>query len=140
MIVSLSKTKILIFNQKINDGRAFKVGINHIEVVNEYKYLGFIFDTHLKDSLDTVSDHLLRQAQKATYQARKLSGAVLGRLSPKLAFKVFDTQILEYGSEIWYKVKACDKHEKFHLCYIKSTLGVRSQTTTDVVPFSLEKM
>ena len=57
-----------------------------IEVVNEYKYLGFIINTHLKDPLGTVSDHLLRQAQKATYQARKLSGAVLGRLSPKLAF------------------------------------------------------
>ena len=34
MIVSLSKTKVLIFNQKINDGRVFKVGDNHIEVVN----------------------------------------------------------------------------------------------------------
>ena len=55
------------------------------------------------DPLGTVSDHLLQKLQKATYQARKLSGAVLGRLSPKLAFKVFDTQILqimEYGSEI----------------------------------------
>ena len=125
-----------IFNQKINDGIVFKVGDDHIEVVNEYKYLGFIFNTHLKDPLGTVSDQLLRQAQKATYQARKLSGAVLGRLSPKLAFKVFDTQILpimEYGSEIWYKVKAPDKHEKFHLSYIKSTLGVRPQTTTDAV-------
>ena len=86
--------------------------------------------------MGTVSDHLLQQAQKATYQARKLSGAVLGRLSPTLAFKVFDTQILpimEYGSEIWYKVKAHDKYEKFHLSYIKSTLGVTPQTTTDAV-------
>ena len=136
MIVSLSKTKILIFNQKINDGRVFKVGDDHIEVVNEYKYLGFIFSTHLKDPLGAVSDHLLGQAQKATYQARKLSGALLGRLSPTLAFKVFDTQILqimEYCSEVWYKVKAHDKHEKFHLSYIKSTLGVTPQTTTDTV-------
>ena len=40
---------------------------------------------------------------------------------------------MEYGSEIWYKVKARDKHKKFHLSYIKSTLGVRPQTTTDAV-------
>ena len=59
MIVSLSKPKVLIFNQKSNDGRVFKVGDNHIEVVNEYKYLGFIFNTHLNDPLGTVSDHLL---------------------------------------------------------------------------------
>ena len=105
-------------------------------MVNEYKYLGFIFNTHLKDPLGTVSDHLLRQAQKATYQARKLIGAVLGKLLPKLAFKVFDTQILpsmEYGSQKWYKDKVHDKHEKFHLSYIKSTLGVRPQTPTDAV-------
>ena len=72
--------------------------------------------------IQNVSHHLLQQAQKATYQARKLSGAVLGKLSPKLAFKVFDTQILpiiEYGSQILYKVKGHDKHEKFHLGYIK---------------------
>ena len=52
---------------------------------------------------------------------------------------------MEYGSQIWYKVKANDKHETFHLSYIKSTLGVRSQTPTDAVmkkldafPYSLE--
>ena len=67
MIVSLSKTKILIFNQKINDGRVFKVGDNHIEVVNEYKYLGFIFNTHMKDQVQfqTISyDKLKKQLTK----------------------------------------------------------------------------
>ena len=39
---------------------------------------------------------------------------------------------IEYGSEIWYKVKTHDKHKKFHLSYM-STLGLRSQTTTDAV-------
>ena len=63
MIVSPSKTKVLIFNQKINDWRVFKEVDNHIEVVNEYKYLGFIFNTYLKDPLGTVSDHL-QQAKK----------------------------------------------------------------------------
>ena len=40
---------------------------------------------------------------------------------------------MEYGSQIWYKVKAHDKHEKFHLSYIKSTLGVRPHTPTVVM-------
>ena len=34
---------------------------------------------------------------------------------------------------MWYKIKAHDKQEKFHLSYIKSTLGVRFQTATDTL-------
>ena len=57
-------------------------------------------------------------SSKSNLPSSKVSGAVLGKLSPKLAFKVFDTQILpimEYSSQIWYKVKGHDKHETFTL-------------------------
>ena len=65
MIVSPSKTKVLIFNQKIIDWRVFKEIDNHIEVVNEYKYLGFIFNTYLKDPLGIVLDHLCTTSSKS---------------------------------------------------------------------------
>ena len=70
------------------------MGGNIIEIADEYKYLGFIFNTCPNDAVGTLPDYLVGQARKATYQARKLSNAALGQLSPKLAFKVFDSLIL----------------------------------------------
>ena len=96
-----------MFNKKKHCDEVFTVGGNVVEIADEYKYLGFIFNTRLNDDVGTMPDYLIGQAPKATYQARKLSNAALGQLSPKLAFKVFDSQILqflEYGSQLWYKV------------------------------------
>ena len=104
MIVSWMKTKVLVFNKKKHCDEVFTVGGNIIEIADEYKYLGFIFNTCLNDAVTTMPDYLIGQARKAAYQARKLSDAALGQLSPKLAFKVFDSlPILEYGSQLWYK-------------------------------------
>ena len=136
MIVSLMKTKVLIFNKKDVSGTGFKIGENTIDVTKEYKYLGFIFNTHTRDPVGTIPEYLIGQARKATYQAKKLSSEVVGRLSPKLSFKVYDSQILpilEYGSDLWYKARENRKLEVFNLNYIKSTLRLRSQTTTDAV-------
>ena len=97
----------------------------------EGPYLGFIFNTSLNDAVKTMPDYLIGQARKATYQARKLSNAAFGQLSPKLAFKVFDSQILpilEYGSQLWYKARQNRRLETFHLAYLKRTLGLRLQT------------
>ena len=106
MIISLIKTKVLVFNKKKHCDEVFTVRGNIVEIADEYKYLGFIFNTRLKDAVGTMPDYLIGQSQKATYQARKLSNAALGQLSPKCAFKVFDSQmlpVLEYGSQLWYK-------------------------------------
>ena len=73
-----------------------------------------------------MPEYLIGQARKATYQARKLSNAAVGQLSPKLAFKVFDSQILpilEYGSQLWYKAQQNHRLETFHLGYLKRTIG-----------------
>ena len=57
-------------------------------------------------------------------------------LSPVIAFKVFDCQILpilEYASDIWYTGESVNDLEKNHLKFIKSTLGVRKETPTPAI-------
>ena len=57
-------------------------------------------------------------------------------MSPTIAFKVFDCQILpllEYASDIWYTGDSVNDFEKIHLKCIKSTLGVRKQTPTPAI-------
>ena len=83
--------------------------------------------------LKETFSHLASQAGKAIFAIRKQSHPVVGKLSPTIAFKVFDCQILpilEYGSEIWYTDDDVNDREKIHLKFIKSTLGVRKQTPT----------
>ena len=61
---------------------------------------------------------------------------MVGKLSPTIAFKAFDCQILpilEYGSDIWYTGDDVNDLEKIHLKFIKSTLGVRKQTPTPAI-------
>ena len=133
MIVSLMKTNVLVFNKKKQCDEVFTVGGNIIEIDDEYKYLGFIFNTPLNDAVGTMPDYLIGQDRKAKYQAKKLSNAVLGQLSPKLAFKVFDSQILpilEYGSQLWYWAQQNHKLETFHLTF---HIGLRMQTPKDAV-------
>ena len=67
---------------------------------------------------------------------QKQSRPVIGKLSPTIAFKVFDCQILpilEYGSDIWYTGDDVNDLGKIHLKFIKSTLDVRKQTPTPAI-------
>ena len=55
--------------------------------------------------LKEIFSHLASQAGKAIFAIREQSRPVVGKLSPTIAFKVSDCQILpilEYGSQIWY--------------------------------------
>ena len=135
VIINLTKTKILIFNQKAT---AHKFYFNSVEIERStnYKYLGVWLNTDKFDYFGKTSEYLTNQAQKALFQATTLSNPVVGKLSPALAFKVFDSQImpiLEYGAEIWSPGKQIHLMEKFHLKFIKNVLWVRPQTPTDAV-------
>ena len=80
--------------------------------------------------------HLASKAGKAIFSLRKQSRPVVGKLSPTIAFKLFDCQILpilEYGSDIWYTGDDVNDLEKIHRKFIKSTLGVRKQTPTSAI-------
>ena len=135
LIVNLSKTKVLVFNRR-NVREKFYYDGQEIERSDQYKYLGVWFNTRKFDFLATTQAYLVEQANKALFQVYKLAGPAVGKLSPPLAFKMFDTQILpilEYGSETWMGSKAVDVIEKFHLKFLKSTLNVRTQTNTEAV-------
>ena len=115
-------------------------GDNIVEEAEQYKYLGVVYST--KSGNNVLKDtfyHLASQVGQAIFALRKQSRHVVGKLSPTIAFKVFDCQILpilEYGSDIWYTWYTDDDvndPEKFHLKFIKSTLGVRKQTPTPAI-------
>ena len=68
------------------------------------------------------------------FSLRKIqSRRPIGKLSPNLALKAFDSlilPILEYGGEILYTGKKIDEYEKIHLNFLKALLGVNKQTPT----------
>ena len=116
LIVSLPTIKIPIFFEKyVKPFGSFYYGEDIIKKVNEYKYLGVIFNTDSKHCLQKTYSHLSTQATKAIFAVRKQSLPVVGPLSPLIAFKIFDSQILlilEYGSEIWYTGHDISEMEK----------------------------
>ena len=138
IIVSIPKTKVLIFNERYTKVHgSFHYGDNIIEKSEQYKYLGVVYSTKSANNmLKETFSHLASQAGKAIFALRKQSRPVVGKLSPTIAFKAFDCQILpilEYGSDIWYTGDDVNDLEKIHLKFFKSTLGVRKQTPTPAI-------
>ena len=133
IIVNIPKTKVLIFNERYTKVHgSFHYGDNIIEKAEQYNvvYSTKSANNVLKESFS----HLASQAGKAIFSLRKQP--VVGKLSPSIAFKAFDCQILpilEYGSDIWYTGDDVNDLEKIHLKFIKSTLGVRKQTPTPAI-------
>ena len=126
-IVSIPKTKILVFNERYTKlPGSFHYGDDIIEKAEQYKYLGVVYSTKsTKNVLKETFSHLASQAGKAFFSLRKQSHPVVGKLSPTIAFKAFDCQILpilEYESDIWCTGDDVNDLEKIQLKFIKSTL------------------
>ena len=107
IIVSIPKTKVLIFNERYTKvRRSFHYGDNIIEKAEQYKYLGVVYNTKSDNNvLKETFSHLASQAGKAIFSLSEQSRPVVGKLSPTIALKAFDCQILpilEYESDIWY--------------------------------------
>ena len=137
-IVSIPKTKILVFNERYTKlPGSFHYGDDIIEKAEQYKYLGVVHSTKsTKNVLKETFSHIASQAGKSIFSLRKQSHPVVGKLSPTIAFKAFDCQILpilEYGSDIWCTGDDVNDLEKIHLKFIKSTLWVRKQTPTPAI-------
>ena len=96
IIVSIPKTKVVIFNKHhTSECDNFYYGDDTIEKSEKYKYLGVVYSTkYPKNVLKETFLHLASQAGKAVFSLHKLSRPVVGKLSPVIAFKVFDCQIL----------------------------------------------
>ena len=84
IIISIPKTKVLIFNERYTAVcGSFHYGDNIIEKAEQYKYLGVVYGTKSANNviIETFS-HLASQAGKAIFTLRKQSRPVVGNLSP----------------------------------------------------------
>ncbi len=67
IILSLTKTKVMIFNgRKINQYN-FTFNDNLIESLKEYKYVGAIFSTNSQNAFKINSSHLIEKATRAIF-------------------------------------------------------------------------
>ena len=126
---------MLIFNKKPND-ITFFFGNVTLETITQYKYLGVLFSSARKSPTKETGKYLADHVRKALFKIKQMTKQSLGRLSPKLAIKVFDSQILpilEYTCEIWGSTKETPEIEGFQLQYLKYMLGVKTQTSTVAV-------
>ena len=102
LTVNLDKTKVMIFNNcgKSLNNYSFKYGVNKLNNVKSYKYLGMTLNPYGNFSL--AREELKKIGLKALYELRKGMGDDF-RENIMLTIKLFDaliSPILLYGSEI----------------------------------------
>lgn len=132
--VNLSKTKIMIFRKGGHLAKYEKWFLNQkeIEVVNNYKYLGFTLTTKL--SYDLALEEYARKAKRQVVEILKTMWS-LGNMEYSVFFKLFDAQtkpLLLYASEIW-GLNHFHLIEKIHLFACKRFLHVYPKTPNAMV-------
>ena len=136
LILSLAKTKVMVFNSKKIIQLRFIFNNQEIEVVKEYKYVGTIFSSNTQDAFRKNSPHLIEKARKAVFGLNYHIKNSVGHLPPDLAIKMFDKQIrpiLDYASEVCYMGKQNYDFEKVHLGYLKFLLKVKPSSCSSAI-------
>ncbi len=134
LLVNLTKTKVMIINGSKKESYKFYYSGVLLEIIHKYKYLGVVVsDTgnHFSDQIDYVE----AVANRAVYSVQGYLYS-LNQMPPPISMKLFDSlvaPILEYGSEIWSLCNSYNSLETLYLRFMKSSLGVRPQTTTVAV-------
>ena len=130
--VNSQKTKIVVFgNKKTITNKDYTFGLEKIESVSEYTYLGLLFKAN--GNLQTNIPILRNVASKAMYSLLKKSRR-LG-LDIDVQLQLFDSVVAPvalYGCEIWGFMNT-DLLEKLHLRYCKMVLKVKKSTNTCMV-------
>ena len=128
LTVNISKTKVMVFSRgKCNYSKLnFTFGENHLEIVDEYIYLGVKMSYNGKTG--KLTNHLHNQGQKAMFgmlqRSRKLN------IPLDLVSDLFDTlvtPVLLYGCEIYAPYKY-ESIENVNLRFCKYLLGVNAST------------
>ena len=132
--INTAKTKVMVFRRGgfLAQGEKWFLKGNELEVVNSYKYLGYMFTTKL--SVTAAVDNLSVQAKKKTVQLLKTMYA-LHSLQTKVFFRLFDAQVqpaLLYCSELW-GLSFHQSVEKAHLFACKRFLNVDTRTPNSLV-------
>ena len=130
--VNTTKTKIVIFsNHKVQDYPAFIFGHDLIEVVDDYTYLGTVFNYN--GCFKKAIEKQLNQGKRAYYgllsKLRKL------HLPVDLSIELFNqlvVPVLTYGCEVW---GFCDfnQMEILQRKFIKTVLGLNKCTPNAMV-------
>ena len=134
MVVNLTKTKVLVFNERFvcGDNRYFTFNKNKVPTSNTYNYLGVIF-SNANDRFGENYENKHGKALRAIYAARNLAHNAIGPdVAPTVLFKIFDTQIqpiIDYSSEVCYDRKVKRRLESLQTVYLKRALGVKVQTS-----------
>ena len=137
MIVNELKTKVMVFGKK-SGTESFKFNNKTLDIVEQYKYLGCIFN-EIKISTGNVNrvmpEFLAEKAMKASFATMKKYSS-LGRLTPQVAIHLYDTcvlPILMYGCEVWSDTSENKLIERQQLKYLKLMLGVKASTCNSAI-------
>ena len=127
--VNLQKTKVMVFRKggHIAAHERWYINNNILEVVNEYKYLGYNFTTKMSSNVAMVE--LASRGKAAAAQISKMLKR-LNYVVPDLFFKIFEGQvqpILLYASEVW-GLNNCNVIETVRLYSMKQFMNVHVKT------------
>ena len=125
--INLSKTKVMIFRKggHLSVKEQWVFGNHRLEVVNSYKYGGFIFSTKLSFDVATNGEHLTRP-RRGTFEIIKTLRK-LGCSLPSLFFKLLTHRSCPLCSELW-GIKARESIQKDHIQACKLVLNVPPHT------------
>jgi hypothetical protein len=134
LTVNMNKTKIMVFRKggHIASKEKWWYDGNVIEIVNSYKYLGYVLTTKL--SSDGACQLYVSKAKGKVLELMKTMWA-LGSLDSSLFFQLFDAQVkpmLLYASEIWGTVRLSIV-ESAHLFACKRLLSLSDKTPNQLV-------
>ena len=131
MIVNSLKTKVMLFGN-CRKNCSFTFNGTSLDIVNEYKYLGIIFNSIQRSNgciFKCMKKYTCDKALKACFACLK-KVAHLGKATPKIGLKLFDSfvsPVLDYGCELWSDNSIQDI-EKVQLKFLKMILGVKLST------------
>ena len=132
--VNTDKTKVMVFRKggRLAAGENWFFEGSRLEIVNQYKYLGFIFTTKL--SIDKALDDIANRGKQKGIQVLKTLWN-LRCLKTKVFTNMFDAQVqasLLYGAEIW-GLRDLGKVEKTHTFLCKKFMGLDRRTPNHMV-------
>ena len=134
LMVNLNKTKIMVFRKGGHLGKYEKWFYKgkEIEIVNNYKYLGFTLTTRL--SFDSALDDFTGRAKGRVVEIMRTMWS-LGNMEYSVFFKLFDFQIkpmLLYAAEVWGLTRF-RSIETVHMFACKRFLNVSIKTPNTMV-------
>ena len=130
--VNVNKTKIVIFGRgRQLPNTHFYFNDTHVEVVDEFKYLGVVFSKNnsFKENIKQLYDKAVRAMYGVLSKCRKHNLSIDCKLD---LFDKIVKPIVLYGCEIW-GFSNCYLIEKLHLKFCKHILDVKQSTPNFMV-------